>query len=269
MRRTDTAELLLVDVGNTAIKLALANKEKLLARFSLPTGRPETEDSLGLELLALVARAGAEEGSLKACVISSVVPSLNPIIKGAAARYLGCAPLFVPQDLPAPIKNHYPRPEETGSDRLAAAYGARCLFPDVPSLIVADFGTAATFDCVSGDSYLGGLIFPGPGLASRALAQKTARLPEISLEFSSGGPEPCVDTATSIKHGIIFGYKYLAEGLCRRLSQNLPGPTATVATGAFALTLEKISDIFDMIAPSLTLDGLRNLYYSQIPASDC
>ena len=45
-------------------------------------------------------------------------------------------------------------------------------------LIVVDFGTATTFDAISGEGeYLGGVICPGVGISADALFQRAARLP--------------------------------------------------------------------------------------------
>lgn len=262
-------ELLVIDVGNTTIKLALTRSKKIFLNFSLPSRLEETEDSLGLEIWELVNHAGKNVSSIKACVISSVVPGLDTVLRGAVEKYIGCPVLFAGRDLPIPIKNNYPRPEETGVDRLIGAFAASRLFPKTDSLLVVDFGTAVTFDSIYKNSYLGGLIFPGPGVAATALAKNTAKLPEISLELISDEPMPCVDTQTSIQHGIIFGYKYLVEGLCNNMKGKLPGPVKIIGTGSFARTLEKISDLFDYVAPSLMLDGLSELYYTQISASAC
>lgn len=257
--------ILVADAGNTAIKLAIASRSGLLASFSLPSRPEETADSLGLRLLELVKFAG--QGKPKACAISSVTPALNPALKGAAEKFLGCPAYFVPGSLRVPLKNKYSRPEQTGADRLVGAWAARILYPEPESLLIVDFGTAATFDCVSKDAYLGGLIFPGPGVAARALAQNTALLPSVSLEPDTAEPVAGADTQTSVRHGMIFGYKYLCEGLCAALAKKLPGPVMTIATGPFAETLNKISAVFDQIRPSLVLDGLRNLYYTQISAA--
>ncbi len=261
------AEILVLDAGNTTIKLALANREKILESFTLPSRFAETEDSLGLQIWALICRKNGKDFSLKACVVSSVVPWLDSLLENALTRYLDCPVLFIPRDLSIPLVNAYPDSAQTGSDRLVGAYQARFLFPKEPSLLIVDFGTAVTFDCVRENIFQGGLIFPGPGIAIQALADKTAKLPRINLDFFSQEPRISVNTATSIKDGIVFGYKYLAEGLCKKLSQSLPAPVKTVATGSFALLLQKISDIFDCVVPSLALDGLRNLYYTQVSAS--
>lgn len=263
MNKLSQAELLLCDVGNTNIKLALADGERLIKIYNLPNRIHETEDSLGLQLCSLLTYAGFNANKLKACVISSVSPALDPVLLNAVKHYIGCPVFFVPRDLAIPIENKYPRPQETGADRLVCAYAARLYFPDCPAFLVVDFGTAVTFDLIKENSYLGGLIFPGPGIASQALANKTAKLPHINFDFNALEPQTCVDTETSIQHGIIFGYQALVEGLCKRLTASLPAPVKIIGTGAFAFSLEKISKNFDLLVPALVLDGLRNLYYTQ------
>ena len=154
-------ELLLFDIGNTCIKVGLADSRGVMTSYNLRTDPAQTSDSLGLTLLELLRHAGAET-RFTACVASSVVPGFDPLLREAVQRYLGCPLWMVPQDMPIPLQNHYERPQEVGADRLVGAYEARRLHPGPESLIVVDFGTAVTFDCISGNAYLGGLIFPGP-----------------------------------------------------------------------------------------------------------
>lgn len=83
-------------------------------------------------------------------------------------------------DTPIPLINLYESPETLGADRLAAAIGAAAMIPGC-DLLVADIGTASTFDMVSAaGEYLGGNISPGPGMRLRALNHFTARLPLVS-----------------------------------------------------------------------------------------
>lgn len=255
--------LLLCDIGNTSIKLGLANQDSVGPSFSLPTSRNLTPDSLGLDILAILHTADVGTDSIQACVAASVVPALDPCLRQAIARYVGCPIYFAAQDLPVPLENHYLRPAEVGADRLVGAYAARRLLPDPCSLIVVDYGTAVTFDCVSGNAYLGGLIFPGPGTATEALALRASLLPYVNLDMADCEATPGRDTKTSIQHGIIFGFVSLTEGLCERLSRQLDAPLAIVATGGVAQSLGRFINIFDVIVPELLLDGLRMLYEEQ------
>lgn len=254
--------LLLMDLGNTAIKIGLARDEGSPVSYSLPSRREYSPDSLGLDLLAVLGHAGFEAAGLAACVACSVAPALDPVLREAARRYLGCPLLFACQDLAVPLENRYERPAEVGADRLVGAFAARRLHPREEGLIVVDFGTAVTFDCVRGNAYLGGLIFPGPATALAALSRNTARLPMVGLESEPGAPLIGRDTATSIRQGLVLGFASVAEGICQRLKAQL-GPARVIATGGFARQLAGCCQAFDSVQPGLLLDGLRILYYEQ------
>lgn len=255
--------LLLADMGNTAIKLALAPVGAATVAtqpYTLPSTAGHTPDSLGLTLLSLLAHAGVAAGDVAACVVSSVVPGLDPVLAQACAKYLHCQTLFAPRDLPVPLANAYERPQEVGADRLVGAWAARLRHPDIPGLLVVDFGTALTIDCVRDNAYLGGLIFPGPETALAALAHGAAKLPPVNLHIEDTAPAPGKSTVTSIQHGLVFGFVSLVEGLCQRLAPSLPSPLRVVGTGGFAAAIARVSTVFDDVAPPLVLDGLLHLY---------
>ncbi|MDP3426517.1 MAG: type III pantothenate kinase, partial [Humidesulfovibrio sp.] len=207
--------VLLLDVGNTNVKIGLAQPGRgQLSTYALPTapaGRPGTADSWGLRLLEICRVEGVDPGEIVDIVASSVAPPMNPVLTRAAARFFGQPGQrirFVPADIPLSIENRYARPQEVGSDRLVTAYGARAACP-AHTLIVVDFGTATTFDCVQGNAYLGGLICPGVLSSAQALATGTAKLPHISLEmdYANGC---CLhigrSTAESLNQGLLFGF---------------------------------------------------------------
>lgn len=255
-------ELLVCDIGNTSIKIGLANKDRVISSYALPANNEETSDSIGLSLLSILEHSGVAQEMIKACATSSVVPEKDSLLGAAIARYIGCSTLFAPRDLPVPLENRYSRPEQVGADRLVGAYSARQLYPQPESLIVVDYGTAVTFDCVSKRTYLGGLIFPGPITSMAALGRHTAKLPAVDLlDIRPQQPVPGLDTITSIQHGLIFGFADLTEGLCSRLKRQLEGSVKILATGGFAAPIANVTNIFDAVVPSLVLEGLRRLYF--------
>ncbi|MBF0483064.1 MAG: type III pantothenate kinase, partial [Desulfovibrionaceae bacterium] len=214
-----------------------------------------TPDAWGLLLRGALGHAGCDVSRLAGAVICGVVPPVHPLISKALMRFFGIKPLFVPDDLPIPMANKYQRPAEVGADRLVTAFAARRLFSE-PSLIAVDFGTATTFDCVTGDDYLGGLICPGVLSSAQALASNTAKLPHISLELDSKELHIGRGTAESLSQGLIFGFAALAEGLIARLAAQLPGPVAVVATGGFAEVLGPVCPALGAVRPDLLLEGL-------------
>ena len=256
-------EVLLFDIGNTSIKIGLADREKVLASYTLCTDTRQTADNLGLTLLTLLGHAGVSAGQIAACAASSVSPAFEPLLRDAVERYLGCPLYRVGRDLEVPLQNCYERPEEVGEDRLVGAYAARRLHPQTPSLLVVDFGTAMTIDCVRGDAYMGGLIFPGPATALAALSREAAKLPRVNLDIRAQEPVPGRETTTSIQHGLVFGFACMVEGLSRRLKRQMPGPAKVLATGGFAASIARVSPVFDQVLPALLLEGLRRLYYEE------
>lgn len=255
---------LLFDIGNTTMKIGIADATGLQDSYTLPCGNRETGDSLGLALLSSLQNAGRSAKDVEACVISSVNPAMDEPLVFAARRYFGCRALFAGRDLHVPLANNYPHPAEVGADILVGAYEARKLYPEPASLIVADFGTAATFACVEGNAFSGGLIFPGPNTAMQSLALHAANLPLIRLDDPGPEPDFCKDTITSIQHGLLFGYGAMTEGLCARIRQKLKPPVFIVATGGFAMLVSKLGNIFDAIVPTLVLDGLHRMYMDSL-----
>lgn len=252
--------VLLFDIGNTAVKVGLACGGRVVSTYSLSVAPGQSSDTFGLTLLSLLGHAGTSPKDIGVCLASSVVPDFNPVLREACRRFAGCETYFAPDDIAVPLGNNYERPHEVGADRLVGAYAARRAFPSAPSIIVVDYGTAVTFDCIDGDTYMGGLIFPGPQTATAALAGHTARLPRVSLDIDAGEPAIGRNTAVSIRHGIFFGFAGMTESLISRLAAQLPGKTTVVATGGFAEALGRAVGCFDHVMPGLVLDGLCRLH---------
>lgn len=252
--------LLLADIGNTCIKIVFARPDALEATYCLPTRTQHTADSLGLSLMQLLSLRRLEPGDIAACLVCSVVPDVSTLLHEALHRYLNKKPLTFPGDFDIDLINGYDQPQEVGADRLLAAFAARKLFPDAASLISVDFGTATTFDCVTGNTYLGGLICPGLFSSRNALAANTAKLPRISLEMTESEVRIGRNTITSMNHGFLFGFAAMTEGLCERLKQQLPGPVFVIGTGGAAHDLSRICRAFDTVRPDLILEGLRLLW---------
>ena len=255
---------LLFDIGNTNIKIGFAGDTGITAQFSLPTDSRQTADGLGLALAGLCRHMRVEPSSIEACVASSVAPVIAHLVRKACHTFLGHTVLFAPEDIAIPLENKYARPQEVGADRLVGAFAARRLMPDAKSIISVDYGTATTFDFVTDNTYLGGLICPGVYSSVEALASRTAKLPHIALDIDASEPVVGRSTVESINHGFVFGFAAMTEGLFTRLAKTLPGPVQTVATGGFAQSLARVTPCFTMVRPDLLLEGLRILYQERI-----
>lgn len=247
-----------LDVGNTNIKVGVADEKSLIRSFSLPTVHSDTADSLGLKLLGLLQAVGLDRERFKDAVVCSVVPQVDGLVSGAFESFFGITPKFVPRDIPLSIENKFKYPWEVGADRLVTSYSARKLFED-DIIVVVDFGTATTFDCVQGNAHVGGLICPGVKSSTESLVRRAAKLPKISLEVDQAGLDISTSTVQSLNQGVVYGFAAMVDGLCQRLNQRLGGKALVVATGGFAANMAKVSESIDHVLPDLLLRGLRQL----------
>ena len=249
--------LLAIDIGNTNITLGLYEGEKLGPRWRMSTSHHRMPDEYGILLTSLFQRAGTRIEDIDGIILASVVPPLTGTFEQACKEYIGRRPMVVGAATRTGVQVKYDDPEQVGADRIVDAVAAYRLYGG-PACIV-DFGTATTFDAISeSGEYLGGAIAPGIGIAADALFLRTAQLPKVDLHR----PPSVIGTNTvhSIQSGLLFGYVGLVEGMVSRFRAEL-GPTMKViGTGGLAEVLARETKVLQIIAPWLTLDGLRMVY---------
>jgi type III pantothenate kinase len=253
--------LLAIDVGNTNIVLGVFDGERLVTTWRLLTLRERTADEIGLMVTGLFANEGIDRRRIDAVVMSSVVPPLTPIMRGMSLRYFEREPLIVDPTSNAGMPILYERPAEVGADRIAnsiAAYERYGRDRKRP-LIVADLGTATTFDAISAKGeYLGGVICPGPQIAAEALFQRAARLPRVDVRK----PSHVVGRTTvgAIESGLFYGYLGMVEGLVTRMTAELGGEAVAIATGGLAPLIVPDTSVFVATEPDITMYGLQIIW---------
>jgi type III pantothenate kinase len=249
--------LLAIDIGNTNITLGLYDGERLGPRWRFATGRGRTPDEYGTLLMSVVRHAGIDMRAIKAAAMASVVPPLTGTLAEVCRQYLGCEPMIVDGTCNTGVRIRCDEPEQVGADRLVDAAAAYKLHGG-PACVV-DFGTATTFDAISREGdYLGGAISPGIAIAADALFQRAAKLPRVDIQR----PPAAIgrNTAHSLQSGLLFGYVGLVEGMVARFRAELGPETRVIATGGLAEVIAKETKAISIIAPWLTLDGLRLIH---------
>ena len=254
------SKVLLFDAGNTNTKICLADDTGLGESYTLPTRPANTGDDWGLKIEAILAREGVNSSDVEACIISSVVPPLDPLITRMASRFLGCEAVFAGRELHIDLDNEYARPEQVGADILVGCLSARLTY-DHENLIVIDFGTATTLACVTGTAFKGGLICPGVLSSTAALASGTAKLPKVDLEISSETLKWGKTTEECLNQGLVFGFASMIDGLVGKLSAQMDDPFV-VATGGLSRNISQVSDSIDELRPDLVMEGLWMAYYN-------
>ena len=249
--------LLVVDVGNTHTVLDLYDGERLVHDFRIETAKGRTVDEYHVLLLNLLQLTGVGPEEVDSSILASVVPSLNDVLVEAVGRAFEHEMLVVGPGIRTGMPILYENPREVGADRIVNGVAAHARHQG--AVIVVDFGTATTFDCISErGEYLGGAIAPGVEISASALFSRAAKLPRAEI----ARPPRAVgrNTIHSMQSGIVFGYVGLVDGLVARLSEEMGTRVTVVATGGLARLIEPESDTIDEVDEYLTLEGLRLLY---------
>lgn len=192
---------LVVDIGNTLLKLAVFDGGRLVAQQCVGELREETF-------------AGLLGGARAARAVVASTRGEAPAIVEAVRRHTDYLLEFT-LATPVPIGNAYLTPATLGRDRLAAAVGAATLYPRRNALIV-DFGTAVTLDFVSADGvFRGGCISPGMAMRFRALHEYTAALPLCDATDSAELLGRTTDEA--VRLGVMNSLAFEIEGYIARM----------------------------------------------------
>ena len=150
--------LLVVDVGNSNVSLGIFDykndEASLTHHWRLSTHREQTSDELLISLMALLDQEDRRAEEITDVILSSVVPPVIPIWERVSVKLLGRAPQIVGPGMKTGMPVRYENPHEVGADRIVNAVAAFELYGG--PIIAVDFGTATTFDCISGKGeYMG------------------------------------------------------------------------------------------------------------------
>lgn len=234
---------LLIDISNSFTKLAVASPKRISRPSRIPTHK----------LTSTYLRRFTRRRKIDMFVVCSVVPKKNREVRSAAGK---TRILWLGPGLKLGVGINYPAPKTIGADRLANAAAVAALY-GCPAIVV-DFGTAVTFDIVSGQKkYVGGVIAPGLEAMTNFLYQRTALLPKLSLEE----PRSAIGRSTiqAMMAGAIFGYRGLVKELIARIRAEMRSRSKIniVATGGYAKLIAARLPEIRAVHPHLTLEGLR------------
>jgi len=249
--KQDRMNVLAIDIGNTRAHFGMFEDESLVSRCDIPSG--STVKKYADVLAKLLRRPGT------GVVIGSVVPPVTRALEHLLAKEFCVSPVVVNHKLPLGIRLKYDKPERLGADRIANVVGGYTLYGG--PLLIVGFGTAVTFELVSGKGdFVGGAIAPGLKTMFASLHAGTAQLPRVSR----GAKKAKIgrDTKTSIEFGVAHG----ADGAIKEIIKSLKESCRMhvrlklVATGGDAEYFARRLSMFDYVNPDLTLIGLRELY---------
>jgi len=247
--------LLVVDVGNTQTHVGLSSGGDVVDEWRIATVRHRTSDEIAGLLQGFFSLQGTRlREAVDEVGIASVVPRLTQQWVEMCDRHLGVDAFVVGPGARTGMRIAMKNPAEVGADRIVNAvaafemYGGPC--------IVADYGTATTFDVVSAEGdYLGGAIAPGIEVSLEALTTRAARLIKVELVE----PEHAIGKSTTeaLQSGAVYGFAGEIEGIVHAIWEELGERARVIATGGLADLIARHTDVIAVVDPFLTLRGIE------------
>lgn len=237
------------DIGNTRTNFALFNRGKILHRFSINTSE------ITLELLKQYL---ADYPLPNSIAIGSVVSKKGEQLGEILETLFNITPFIIQHHHQFDIINCYQPPSSAGIDRLInVAFAYHHLQQGV---IVIDFGTATTFDIITGGgSFLGGVILPGIKLMRDALGEQAEQLKKVPIQPASTIIGET--TLNGIQAGLTYGSLALIEGITHQIHRAYPGEIfQTIITGGFSHFIQKLNPEIALFDHDLTLKGINLIY---------
>ena len=234
---------LVIDVGNTYVKLAIFDKGILLFDKKVVLS----------DFCIQIKDIFSNFPTINYAIISSV-GKLNK--KNIAVISAFCKVHKLSYKSKIPFKNSYATPKTLGVDRIALATVAFYHNPNKNTLVI-DAGTCITYDMVNSFGvYLGGAISPGINMRYKALHKQTFKLPLLEkndvCDFIGNTSE------SSIHSGVINGVCNEIDGVISQYILRFTDLTV-VLTGGDASFLSKRLKNTIFAHSKLLLEGLNYL----------
>tara|TARA_R110002126_G_scaffold291063_2_gene450205 strand:+ start:7757 stop:8485 length:729 start_codon:yes stop_codon:yes gene_type:complete len=233
---------LIIDIGNTRVKTAVFEGDKIVSRHIFGKSRLLSE----IKKIIKNYKIGATIISSVSSITSKKLEKLHKLIPY----------MLVSPEIKTPFKNLYSTPKTLGVDRMALVFGAVIIYPNHNVLII-DAGTCITFDFVNKQKeYLGGAISPGIEMRYKALNTFTSKLPllEISKPLHFTGNS----TNESIHSGVVNGVIQEIDGVIEQYKNKYLHLTV-VLTGGDANFLSKQLKSSIFANQNFILEGLNKM----------
>lgn len=207
---------LIIDVGNTKVKLAVFDNQK----------RVEKKSATHKNFLNKIKTLQKEYPDIKRAIISSVGNVSKEDLKQLDYYF---KLLILNSSTKIPFKNCYETPTTLGVDRIALVSASVNKYPNKNVLII-DAGTCVTYDFITTkNEYLGGAISPGIRMRYNSLHNLTAGLPLLDTK----PPQNLIGNSTSesIHSGIINGILKELDGIVQEYAKKYQDLTVILTGG--------------------------------------
>lgn len=248
-----SARSLLLDIGNSRIKWALLEGDRLCPKeafaYKAEQTAPLFEESWGML------------SDIRHVIVSNVGgENIAGEVKSWCFDRWGIYSHFVqPARQAYGVINGYQMPQQLGVDRWVCLVGARAM--DGKSLCIIDCGTAVTIDALSArGKHLGGMISPGLRLMKAALLNNTSDIAEAGDRHDGFLGQR---TADAVQNGSIHSIAGLIEKTVRELEKRYGEKFNPVLTGGDAELIKDHLNCDVRLVPDLALKGLAVIVQDQ------
>jgi type III pantothenate kinase len=233
---------LVIDVGNTRVKAAVFEQEKMVNFIALGS------------LNDLLQCSNVVNKNISYCIFVTVIKDIENYITQLRQLF----PVLVYEiTTPIPIQNLYKTIDTLGGDRLVSVVQANEMFPN-SNVLVIDAGTCVKYNFInSKNQFIGGAISPGIPMRYKALNTFTSKLPLLNFNFEYS---ELIGTSSgeNIMTGVQMGAIAEAEGFINHYKETFVDLKIILTGGDAAFFVKQIkSPIFD--EPYLLLKGLKNI----------
>lgn len=250
--------ILAIDMGNSNIKIGIVKGPDEIIEERVKTEYDKTSFQYASDIFLMLMYYGVKKEDFEGAVISSVVPSLTPVLSAAVNKIMGKRPLVINGSMKMHIGlSGLSDKSGLGADLIAAAEGAYVSYP-LPCIIV-NMGTATTITMVDGDGeFRGGVILPGMKTSLNALTAGAAILPDIRLDHP--GSTIGFNTEECMRSGIIYGNAGQIDEITERMEEEIGEKCTVVATGGMAKFCVSQCRRKVLLDDRIIMKGLLSLY---------
>ena len=227
---------LIIDIGNTLVKYAVFNNDKLLKLSK----KNEVDHNYINQIIS--------ENRVKSVIVSSVRKKIDWNISTKL--------VVLNHTTKLPITLNYKTPKTLGNDRIANLVGASVFYPNKNTLVI-DAGTCITFDFIDLNKvYHGGRISPGIEMRYRSLHEFTENLPKITSQTDDYfmGKSTKESIISGVQQGVLSELKLIISDL-KKENEDL----IVIVTGGDTFFFEKALKNSIFADQNFVLKGLNEI----------
>lgn len=252
--------LLVFDVGNTNICIAVYDGEKIIHKWRVVTSTIENCRDLDIIMSELCRVENFELSNISEAVISSVVTGICEIVSefclNKNIKLLKLKDTNTKIDFESVVSNWR---KVVGEDIICNVIAGKKKFKE--NFIIIDMGTAITFDIVGENGlHIGEVIVPDINIALESMIGNCSLLRNESDKFEYQDFVIGRNTKEAINGGIFFGYIGLIKNIVEKIKEEHGHDMKICLTGGISNIFLHHLHFINEVDKDLTMNGLIEIW---------